>query len=307
MFVGMNVNLMWKSVGSTRFNFAADLVEVAKDADELGQCMIIGLRDGFNLVRYGERAKHPSSAPPVEHIPFSTKGFYVHRNKSLEEQLHDHMEMKIMVEKKRQLMEIDVCNKMMMERRQGLNIYKARLVANGSSQQLGIDCDETFSPVVKPATIHIVLSLALSRHWPIHQLDVKNAFLNGHLSKTVYMHQPPDFVNPRCPNYVCLLQRSLYGLKQAPCAWFQRFAGYATRVGFSHSRCDSSLFIYRHGAEIAYLLIYVDDIVLTASSTALLQRIISSLHREFEMTDLGALNYFLGIFVSRNNTGMFLS
>ncbi|GJY67352.1 ankyrin repeat-containing domain, PGG domain protein [Tanacetum coccineum] len=62
--------------------------------------------------------------------------------------------------------------------------------------------------------------------------------------------------------------------------------GYDTRVGFSHSRCDSSLFIYRHGTEIAYLLIYVDDIVLTASSTALLQRIISSLHREFEMTDL---------------------
>ncbi|GKD75238.1 ribonuclease H-like domain-containing protein [Tanacetum coccineum] len=188
-----------------------------------------------------------------------------------------------------------------------LNRYKARLVENGSSQQLGIDCDETFSPVVKPATIHIVLSLALSRHWPIHQLDVKNAFLNDHLSETVYMHQLPDFVNPRCPNYVCLLQRSLYGLKQASCAWFQRFAGYVIRVGFSHSRCDSSLFIYRHGVEIAYLLIYVDDIVLTASSTALLQRIISSLHREFEMTDLGALNYFLGIFVSRNNTGMFLS
>lgn len=69
-----------------------------------------------------------------------------------------------------------------------LALYKARIVANSHSQQPGIDCDETFSPVVKPATIHTVLSLAVSRHWPIHQLNVKNAFLHGHLQETVYMH-----------------------------------------------------------------------------------------------------------------------
>ncbi|GKB40855.1 ribonuclease H-like domain-containing protein [Tanacetum coccineum] len=188
-----------------------------------------------------------------------------------------------------------------------LSRYKARLVANGSSQQLGVDFDETFSLVVKPATIRTVLSLAVSRKWPIHQLDVKNAFLNGDLSETVYMHQPPGFVDARFPNHVCRLQRSLYGLKQAPRAWFQRFAGYATRAGFYHSRCDSSLFIYRQGSQVAYLLLYVDDIILTASSTALLQQLIDSLHREFDMTDLGALNYFLGISTVRHSTGLFLS
>ncbi|GJW01781.1 ribonuclease H-like domain-containing protein [Tanacetum coccineum] len=78
-------------------------------------------------------------------------------------------------------------------------------------------------------------------------------------------------------------------------------------VGFSSSRRDSSLFIYQHGSEVAYLLIYVDDIVLTASSADLLQRIISSIHKEFDMTDLGALNYFLGISVTLDSTGMFLS
>nr|GEY74935.1 ribonuclease H-like domain-containing protein [Tanacetum cinerariifolium] len=78
-----------------------------------------------------------------------------------------------------------------------LSRYKARLVANGSSQQLGIDCDETFSPVVKPATIRTVLSLVVSRKWPIHQLYIKNAFLNEDLSETVYMHQPLGFVDPR--------------------------------------------------------------------------------------------------------------
>ena len=121
------------------------------------------------------------------------------------------------------------------------------------------------------------------------------------------MHQPPGFVDSRYPHHVCLLQRSLYGLKQAPRAWFQRFAGYAIRVGFYHSRCDFSLFILRQGSQVAYLLIYVDDIILTASSTALLQQIIASLHSEFDMTDLGALNYFLGISAVRHSTGLFLS
>ncbi|GJY59409.1 ribonuclease H-like domain-containing protein [Tanacetum coccineum] len=187
-----------------------------------------------------------------------------------------------------------------------LSRYKARLVANGRSQQQGIDCDETFSPVVKPATIRTVLSLAVSRDWPIHQLDVKNAFLHGHLSETVYMHQPPGFVDPNKPNYVCHLQRSLYGLKQAPRAWFQRFASYATRVGFQHSKTDSSLFVFHRGSDIAYLLLYVDDIILTASSSAFLQRIITSLHSEFAMTDLGSLNYFLGISAQWSATGLFL-
>ncbi|GKA21721.1 ribonuclease H-like domain-containing protein [Tanacetum coccineum] len=156
-----------------------------------------------------------------------------------------------------------------------LSRYKVRLVANGSSQQLGIDFDETFSPVVKLATIRTVLSLDVSRKWPIHQLDVKNAFLNGDLSETVYMYRPPSFVDSRFPNYVCRLQRSLYGLKQAPPA--------------------------RQVSQVSYLLLYVDDIILTASSTALLQQLINSLHREFDMTDLGALNYFLGISVVRHS------
>ncbi|GJT68294.1 ribonuclease H-like domain-containing protein [Tanacetum coccineum] len=115
-----------------------------------------------------------------------------------------------------------------------LSRYKARFVANGSNQQHGVDFDETFSPVVKPATIRTVLSLAVS----------------------------------------------LYGLKQAPRAWFQRFAGYVTRAGFSPSR---------------------------SSSPVLLQQIIDSLHKEFDMTDLGTLNYFLGISAVRHPTGLFLS
>ncbi|GKB10236.1 ribonuclease H-like domain-containing protein [Tanacetum coccineum] len=113
-----------------------------------------------------------------------------------------------------------------------LSRYKARLVANSSSQQQGVDFDETFSLVVKLATIRMVLSLAVSHQWPIHQLDVKISFLNGDLSKTVYMHQPPGFIDNRYPHHVCLLQKSLYGLKQAPRAWFQRFLSSPTSADY---------------------------------------------------------------------------
>ena len=81
---------------------------------------------------------------------------------------------------------------------------------------LSIDCDKTFSPMVKPAIIRIVLSIALSKSWSIHKLDVKNAFLHGHLTKTVYMHQPLGFCDPTHPYHVCLLRKSFYGLKKAP-------------------------------------------------------------------------------------------
>ncbi|GKB28811.1 ribonuclease H-like domain-containing protein [Tanacetum coccineum] len=113
-----------------------------------------------------------------------------------------------------------------------LSRYKARLVANGSSQQQGVDFDETFSLVVKLATIRMVLSLAVSRQWPIQQLDVKISFLNVDLSKIVYMHQPLGFVDNPYPHHVCLLQRSLYGLKQAPRAWFQRFLSSPTSADY---------------------------------------------------------------------------
>ena len=91
--------------------------------------------------------------------------------------------------------------------------YKARLVGDGKSQRDGIDCDETFSPVVKPASIRVVLSIAIAKSWSIHQLDVKNAFLHGHVNEMVYMHQPMGFRDPINPDYLCRLRKSLCSLK----------------------------------------------------------------------------------------------
>jgi hypothetical protein len=101
-----------------------------------------------------------------------------------------------------------------------LERYKARWVLRGFTQRPSVDFAETFSLVVKPATVRTVLSLALSRSWPIHQLDVNNAFLQGSLSETVYCAQPAVFEDSARPDFVCHLNRSLYGLKQAPLAWY---------------------------------------------------------------------------------------
>jgi hypothetical protein len=158
-----------------------------------------------------------------------------------------------------------------------LERYKARWVLRGFTQCPGVDYDETFSLVVKPATVRTVLSLALARSWPVHQLDVKNAFLHGLLTETVYCSQPAGFVDSTRPDMVCRLNRSLYGLKQAPRAWNHRFAAFLLTLGFVEAKSDTSLFVYHHGADTAYLLLYVDDIVPTASSEPLLRRIIAAL------------------------------
>ena len=141
---------------------------------------------------------------------------------------------------------------------------------------------------------------------PVHQLDVSNAFLHGHLDEQVFCQQPIGFVDTDYPDHVCLLSRSLYGLKQAPRAWYQRIAAFLQQQGFRSTRSDASLFVYHQGATTAYLLLYVDDIILTASSPAVLQQITARLGTEFALKDLGALLYFLGIEVVRRATSFFL-
>jgi hypothetical protein len=151
-----------------------------------------------------------------------------------------------------------------------LDRYKTCWVIWGFTQRLRVDYDETLSPIIKPATIRTMLTLAVSRGWPIHQLDVENTFLHDTLSETVYCSQPVGFIDLTHPQLVCRLNKSLYGMKQAPRAWYHCFASYLVSLGFVEAKSNTSLFVYRHDADTNYLLLYVDDIVLTTSSPELL-------------------------------------
>ena len=154
---------------------------------------------------------------------------------------------------------------------------------------------DTFSPVVKSYTIRLILALAISFQWPVRQLDVENAFLNGDLQDEVFIAWPQGFVHPQYPHYVCKLHKALYGLKQAPRAWFQKLRVALVDYGFQSSRTDTSLFIHHTASDILILLIYMDDILVTGSNPKLVSHFISYLHDKFALRDLGPLSYFLGI------------
>nr|KYP67039.1 Retrovirus-related Pol polyprotein from transposon TNT 1-94 [Cajanus cajan] len=171
---------------------------------------------------------------------------------------------------------------------------KARLVAKGFHQVHGFDFHETFSPVIKPITIRIILTLALTNNWNLFQLDVNNAFLNGTLEETIYMVQPPGF-EAGDKSLVCKLNKALYGLKQAPRQWFNKLKLTLTRFGFQASKCDPSLFQYQHQTHTIFILVYVDDIIITGSSSLLIQQITNQLDSIFSLKQLGSLDYFLGI------------
>ncbi|RVW67847.1 Retrovirus-related Pol polyprotein from transposon RE1 [Vitis vinifera] len=184
--------------------------------------------------------------------------------------------------------------------------FKARLVALGFAQEEGIDFTETFSPVIKPSTVRVLLTLSVQFDWEIRQLDVSNAFLHGILLEDVYMEQPKGFVNSDFPDYVCKLNKSLYGLKQAPRAWFMRLSQTLLEFGFLSSPVDASLFVYHKGHIHLFILIYVDDILVTGTDPSLIQSLIQKLQTEFKMKDLGPLGYFLGIQASRDSFGLHL-
>ena len=180
--------------------------------------------------------------------------------------------------------------------------YKARLVAKGFTQIYGIDYDETFSPVADIKAIRILIAIAAYYDYEIWQMDVKTAFLNGHLNEDVYMVQPEGFVNPKYPSRVCKLKRSIYGLKQASRSWNKRFDEEIKKIGFAQNPDEPCVYINTSGSIVAFLILYVDDILLIGNNIPMLQDVKSWLGKCFDMKDLGEASYILGVKIYRDRS-----
>ena len=177
--------------------------------------------------------------------------------------------------------------------------FKARLVAKGFHQKEGIDYNEVFAPTGKYTTLRVLLSIAATNNMEIHQLDIKTAFPNGDLDEEVYLEQPPMFAEGP-PNTVCHLRKALYGLKQAPRQWHKKLKLELGRMGFTASAADPGLFIHKGEMGLVFLLVYVDDILVIAPNTSIVNKIKSMIADVFEIRDLGDLSFYLGITITRD-------
>ena len=186
--------------------------------------------------------------------------------------------------------------------------HKARLVAKGYSQQPGVDFNETFAPVARMETIRTMLALAAQMETPVYQLDVKSAFLNGELEEEVYVEQPLGYLLKGKENKVFRLKKALYGLKQAPRAWNSKINSYFIRKGFQRSPSESSLYVKSEGMQnILIVYLYVDDLIYTGTNQQMVEEFKSAMMKEYEMTDLGLMKYFLGIQVQQSKGEIFIS
>lgn len=184
--------------------------------------------------------------------------------------------------------------------------YKARLVAKGYTQKYGIDYEEVFAPVVRQDTIRLVVSLAAQNSWPILQLDVESAFLNGTLQEEEFIDQPPSFEKRGQEERVYKLKKALYGLKQAPRSWYSRIDAHFVKMGFKKCPFEHTLYVKSEGGKLLIVCLYVDDLIYTGNNVEMFNEFKMSMMKEFEMTDLGLMRYFLGSEVIQSAVGNFI-
>ncbi|GJV27806.1 ribonuclease H-like domain-containing protein [Tanacetum coccineum] len=184
---------------------------------------------------------------------------------------------------------------------------KARLVAQGHTQEEGIDYDEVFAPVARIEAIRIFLAYASYMGFMVYQMDVKSAFLYGQIEEEVYVCQPPGFEDPDHPNKVYKVVKALYGLHQAPRAWYDTLATYLLSNGFQRGQIDQTLFIKRHKGHILLVQIYVDDIIFGSTKKELCDEFEKLMKDKFQMSSMGELTFFLGLQVQQKKNGIFIS
>nr|GEW75396.1 hypothetical protein [Tanacetum cinerariifolium] len=184
---------------------------------------------------------------------------------------------------------------------------KARLVAQGYTQEEGIDYEEVFTPVIRIEAIWLFLAYASFMGFTVYQMDVKSAFLYGTIDEEVYMMQPPRFQDPKFPDRVYKVEKAIYGLHQAPKAWYGTLSKYLLDNGFQRRTIDQTLFIRKHKGEFLLVQVYVDDIIFGSSNPQLCREFEALMHEKFQMSAMGELTFFLGLQVLQKKDGIFLS
>lgn len=179
--------------------------------------------------------------------------------------------------------------------------YKARWVVRGFEQLEGLDYHETFASVVKPMTYKALFAIAAANDWDIEQMDVKTAFLYGNIEEDIYVEQPDHFDDNS--KRVCKLKKALYGLKQSPRVWYQTLATFLTSLGYAPLDSDFNVFS-KHGT---FLAIYVDDLIITGSSSNQITTLKHALSDRFHMANLGPCIYYLGMVISRDRPNRILA
>ena len=189
--------------------------------------------------------------------------------------------------------------------------YKARLVAQGYSQEEGIDYNEVFAPVARYSSIRTVLAIANQMNLEVHQMDVRSAFLNGNLEEDIYMAQPEGYIDENKPNMVCKLKKSLYGLKQSARCWNDVIDNYLLSDGYKRCVADPCIYtkVFKKGNKNILMLIaiYVDDTVLASNDTNTLNNEKRKLSERFEMDDRGEIHHLLGMRIQRDRKSRILT
>ena len=188
--------------------------------------------------------------------------------------------------------------------------YKARLVAQGFSQVPGVDFFDTYAPVAKMAAIRTSLAIAAERDYEIHQVDVKNAYLNGEFEEgeVIYMKLPPGLNLTSRPNQVLRLLRPLYGLKQSARHWYTRLTGaLSDHLGMARCDVDQAVFYRRSGTEQITICAHVDDLTIMTSSVELMEEVKTGLKKEFKISDMGEIHWILGFAVKRDRENRTIS
>lgn len=179
--------------------------------------------------------------------------------------------------------------------------FKARLVARGFSQRIGVDYDAVFAPVATLTTFRVLLAAAGHNNMVVRHIDVESAYLHGRLQEVIYMQQPKGFIEKGKEHLVCRLQRSLYGLKQAARVWNTTISGILTALGFKQSRSDPCLFSKKLPTGRMFLIIYVDDMLVASTSEKHITDLEKELSKKLSLTSLGEVSHFLGVRVTKNN------